>query len=558
MHLKTCLIALLGRRPAAWQVCAMAQQKSMLQLMLSMMLLAATLAGDAPPPSPVVPKVHPTLAGDAPPPPPVVPKVHPMHNGGTPGGIPPKTDCNLRAFVWEAGKKLMPRRGSFKTLFDAMQLDACGVEGPNELDAWHPPAGSPVSPAGKVLYVDATNGSDSAAGSQSAPLKTIGAAIDKATEHLANSGAESAKATVVLRKGVYHGCDGKGHVCRLGPAQSGLTITNEAGEDATVTGGEPLAIAASDWKPVHKTTPAGGTKWKDMKGMNDVADRAGNPTPSSDTKCCKFLGIMTTDTLDACKAAAVSAGGNFAGVTYHTAAFAGPYARHCYGVHHGEWLKPAVQAKIDSSQNITAGEGYGAPVWVADLNKLPGGKPANFDGLRLGTQRAIRAKYPNGDPEKSGEWYIMGASQAMGGGEYSEGWDVTPTTWLPHRAWGRPPQHEVVITGADWPGVEWPMDPPGGPSNTWTGEGDWGEFHAGYGGTCDDVDPPFGYWCAKKPPRGISQHWSPSGLVWADHLQKGANYTNPEDAVVVAWRGGGRWLTYIWCAIKNFLHGQTA
>ena len=36
------------------------------------------------------------------------------------------------------------------------------------------------------------------------------------------------------------------------------------------------------------------------------------------------------------------------------------------------------------------------------------------------------------------------------------------------------------------------MDHPGG-DNTWTGEGDWGEFHAGYGGTCDDVDPPFGY-----------------------------------------------------------------
>lgn len=160
----------------------------------------------------------------------------------------------------------------------------------------------------------------------------------------------------------------------------------------------------------------------------------------------------------------------------------------------------------------------------------------------------------------------------MGGGEYSFGWDTTATTWLPHRTWGRPPQTEVVMTAADWPGVEWPMDHPGG-DNTWTGEGDWGEFHAGcvhashvsvmtsfvpglhagyhagtlrYGGTCDDVDPPFGYWCAKKPPRGISQHWSPSGLDWTGHLDGAANYTHPEDAVVVAWRGGGRWLSYIW------------
>ena len=153
--------------------------------------------------------------------------------------------------------------------------------------------------------------------------------------------------------------------------------------------------------------------------------------------------------------------------------------------------------------------------------------------------------------------YIMGASQAMGGGEYTHGWDTTGTQWLPHRTWGRPPQQEVVVTGADWPGVEWPLHHPGG-DDTWTGEGDWGQFHAGWGGTCDDVDPPFGYWCAKKPPRGISQHWSPSGMVWSGHLAKGANYTNPEDAVVVAWRGGGRWLTYIWSIDQWVLENSTA
>ena len=33
-------------------------------------------------------------------------------------------------------------------------------------------------------------------------------------------------------------------------------------------------------------------------------------------------------------------------------------------------------------------------------------------------------------------------------------------------------------------------------------QGDWGEYHLGLGGYCDDLDPPFGYWCAMKPPRG--------------------------------------------------------
>ena len=42
-----------------------------------------------------------------------------------------------------------------------------------------------------------------------------------------------------------------------------------------------------------------------------------------------------------------------------------------------------------------------------------------------------------------------------------------------------------------------------------------------------------------------------------DHLEKGANYTNPEDAVVVAWRGGGRWLTYIWSVDQWMVENST-
>eukprot|EP00729_Bicosta_minor_P018292 gene18292-27137_t len=97
--------------------------------------------------------------------------------------------------------------------------------------------------------------------------------------------------------------------------------------------------------------------WRDLPGMNDVASRANQ---SSDTKCCKFLGVMAVDTLDACKGAAVAAGGGFAGVTYHTAAFArsspsnAAYAKHCYGVHTGAWEPPTSQEDIVSSVNTTA------------------------------------------------------------------------------------------------------------------------------------------------------------------------------------------------------------
>ena len=60
------------------------------------------------------------------------------------------------------------------------------------------------------------------------------------------------------------------------------------------------------------------------------------------------------------KAVAVAAGGGFAGVTYHTAAFArsspnnAAYAKHCYGVHAGEWVVPLTQADVNSSANTSS------------------------------------------------------------------------------------------------------------------------------------------------------------------------------------------------------------
>ena len=115
------------------------------------------------------------------------------------------------------------------------------------------------------------------------------------------------------------------------------------------------------------------------------------------------------DSLQECEQAAVAAvakgAGPFAGVTYHQKNFEDPtWAGHCYGVMPGTWIPPVTQANIDSAKNISFA---GTAVYVADLNSQPGGKPAKFDGLRLGKQRAIRAKYPNGDPEKSGEWSVL-------------------------------------------------------------------------------------------------------------------------------------------------------
>lgn len=59
-----------------------------------------------------------------------------------------------------------------------------------------------------------------------------------------------------------------------------------------------------------------------------------------------------------------------------------------------------------------------------------------------------RAKYPNGDPEESGN-FLRGAGAAMGGGDYVKGWIplAAGTEWVPPRR--KPDATEVIITAAD-------------------------------------------------------------------------------------------------------------
>lgn len=44
----------------------------------------------------------------------------------------------------------------------------------------------------------------------------------------------------------------------------------------------------------------------------------------------------------------------------------------------------------------------------------------------------IRAKYPNGNMEESGNW-LQGAGASMGGGEYVKGWVTDKTDWVRRR-----------------------------------------------------------------------------------------------------------------------------
>ena len=56
--------------------------------------------------------------------------------------------------------------------------------------------------------------------------------------------------------------------------------------------------------------------------------------------------------------------------------------------------------------------------WVVDLK---GSGITEITGMRIDGNRSIRAKYPNGNMELSGNW-LAGAGASMGGGDYTKGW----------------------------------------------------------------------------------------------------------------------------------------
>ena len=84
------------------------------------------------------------------------------------------------------------------------------------------------------------------------------------------------------------------------------------------------------------------------------------------------------------------------------------------------------------------------------------------------------------------------------------------------------------------------MTNPTADPDSWTGEGEWGEYWLGTGGNCVDRDLPVGYWCAPAAPRDISTPNHPYGMSIGASLPNAGpkGYKNAPGAVIHAWRPG--------------------
>mmetsp|Transcript_23005 Transcript_23005/g.69097 ORF Transcript_23005/g.69097 Transcript_23005/m.69097 type:complete len:905 (-) Transcript_23005:972-3686(-) len=439
-----------------------------------------------------------------------------FHNPGTPDGVPPAIDCETRSLAYEFGKGKVAR-GDFGLLYDAMQLAACDGDAstsPREPGAY---AARSHQTTGKTIVV-ALDGDDANPGTAQEPVATLAKGLELCSNE--------ANCTVAARGGTYELSES----LLLTDKHAGLTLQNYDGENVTISGGVSFSISKDAWTAEAVYPP----RWETHEGMNNVFGLA---DVGSNTSQAFYVG--TFDEAEDCAAAVV--GTAYVSYTHHSQDFGGDFAGQCFGRISDAWIPKA-------QENVVSGRFVGRNTWSAPV---PDHVPA-VPGLRVDGRRAIRAKFPDGDPERSGDW-LEGADAAMGGGDYVYGWVPLAhgTEWV--KPFRKPDATELIANADDWPSVHWPMSEKGG--SEWTGEGDWGDYHLGLGGYCDDLDPPVGYWCSMNPPRGqcwdkaknegsgcTQTHMSPDGVVF----ERARNYENVTGAVVQSWRGGGRWFTQQW------------
>jgi hypothetical protein len=100
----------------------------------------------------------------------------------------------MRKLAYTFGQQLLPRKGKFESLYYALDLNnPCNGETTEMQDGPVHKPGELTAPATDAIYVS-PDGSDSASGTESAPLKSIQAGIDKAA---------TGSKKVVLRKGTF-------------------------------------------------------------------------------------------------------------------------------------------------------------------------------------------------------------------------------------------------------------------------------------------------------------------------------------------------------------------
>ena len=155
------------------------------------------------------------------------------------------------------------------------------------------------------------------------------------------------------------------------------------------------------------------------------------------------------------------------------------------------------------------------PILSAPLPSSIDTSPNHFNELYTDTRRAVRAKYPNGDPSTHGIH-----TNPSGYSQNTQGW-LNPKVYAPAT--------EIHLST---------------PSRNGTA---FQNFMLGMDGVAEVWDPPTNFWAVASPPGGVT-YQLPGGLVYNDGgIPNVQNWTHAEDALIFAIHGN-HWASWVFQA----------
>ena len=398
----------------------------------------------------------------------------------SPLNVDPKLDCAIKELAWDFAKKLLPQQGGFQSAYDALQLEACNVSlSLGKRYKRRPFLHQPTLQADAVeVYVDVNGGDDSNPGTIDEPLKTLAQAV-KLSRFKA---VPEQQKIIYMRSGVYF----LNETINLDVLDSNLMITGYEDEKVTISGGKQYHFKGRWSQLVNEMGPP-------EYGISAIGTVGAG---ESDNRV-KYYG-MTSDFLE-CQTACEKSTSCYA-FTWHDNT-TGSFADMCYFRVDGLWV-PKSEAGAISSKYLK--------IYFTNLTDQ---NPNNFTSLFIDGRRAVRARYPGGNPETTGLH------------TNPTGYVPSAVKWLPPTP--KPPATEIHISEPELSNTHFP------------------EFQIGIGGPVADFDPPESYWGTAHPTGGGGRTYAiTTGLVYSpDEEFARRTWKRPETGVVHAFHCGhwGNW-----------------
>ena len=323
--------------------------------------------------------------------------------------------------------------------------------------------------------MDPNNGNDSYPGTKNMPVKSIHQAISLLRTVPANQ-----LKTLYLKSAIYY----LDSTIELRIEDNGLTISQWGDNEVVLSGGRLYNVSWTEYKNEMKPI---------QRGLNGMADL--DLEPGASQKEALFYGKLLT--VEECSNACLQ-NAQCSGFTYYDASsYTHPFM--CYLRLDGHW-NPVYDSSGSSfsSRKVT--------VMVADLSDQ---SPNNFTSLFINNRRAVRTRYPDGNPETTGLH------------TNPTGYVPSAVKWLPPST--KEPGQEILITNPNRTGSYFI------------------DFQIGVGGSVSVFNPPESYWGTAHPAGGAgSTYYIPTGLQYCSNVSFiNRTWNNPSIGIVHAFHGRG-------------------